>query len=283
MSEFIDEIKQLRAVTQTAYDRACDRAYYGREEGNQYLSWNEAYHRTLRPTAQRVLELIKTFPSEATFEKKKIAIKIAIGITRKALVAAHAGKNVEHEEMVKAKTNEEMRGKRELDSAILTFEGQLEQDLEDAGNYFQKSPEEMRECLAGHQFVNQWNQEALERLQTLLNEAQRGQGIERQKVRTLLGWIRPEKEVLPSQEEINVALQQLQVIDHAVTTCEQALALAELFNPSMSGNKFSRRRKCMNISRNTKYSTFSNPSSFNGSSLNSNGSVYRKHCWVSSW
>ncbi len=86
----------------------------------------------------------------------------------------------------------------------------------------------MRECLAGHQFVNQWNEEALKRLQMLLNEAQRAQGIERQKVRTLLGWIRPEKEVLPSQEEINVALQQQQLIDHAVTTCEQALALAEL-------------------------------------------------------
>lgn len=238
MSEFMDEIKELRAVTQKAYDSACDSVYYGREEGNQHLSWNEAYHRTLRPTAQRVLELVKDFPSEATFEQKKVAIKIALGITRKALAAANAGKDVEHEEMVKAKTNEEMRGKRELDSAILTFEGQLEQDLEDAWNYFQKGPDEMRECLAGHQFVNQWNQEALERLQTLLNEAQAAQGISRQKVRTLLGWIRPEKEVLPSQEEINFALQQQQVIDHAVTTCEQALTLAGLLQ-SMSGNKFS--------------------------------------------
>eukprot|EP01040_Poterioochromonas_malhamensis_P013821 gene13821-15240_t len=213
MSEFMDEIKELRAVTQKAYDSACDSVYYGREEGNQHLSWNEAYHRTLRPTAQRVLELVRTFPSEATFEQKKVAIKIALGITRKALVAANAGKDVEHEEM-------------------------LEQDLEDAWNYFQKSPKEMGEYLAGHQFVNQWNQEALERLQTLLNEAQAAQGISRQKVRTLLGWIRPEKEVLPSQEEINFALQQQQVIDHAVTTCEQALTLAGLLQ-SMSGNKFS--------------------------------------------
>lgn len=138
MSEFMDEIKQLRAVTQTAYDSACDSVYYGPDEGNQYLSWNEAYHKTLRPAAQRVLELVKDFPSEATFEKKKVAIKIAIVITRKALVAAHAGKDVEHEEMVKVKTNEEMRGKREFDSAILTLKDSLNKILKMLGTIFRK-------------------------------------------------------------------------------------------------------------------------------------------------